>query len=227
MGVEDDALGVALAVADAEPVGVAAADRGDPSASRTPLSGRPQAARGIAARSLQEPLQISPFRPTRLRSFTNTCSPRRSTVDSPSARFASWCGAPWIRRSSSPRWVRQHAPRPTPWPGLPPPRPSTRTADVSIVTSARADRGRSARAPRSAARRSPGASGPDHPPPGARSGRTGAPGGRLLRSSMHAGRPRAARALGAPARRWARAHDGGREPSGGRRPRLGPANGGG
>src|SRR5215210_3561944 len=60
----------------------------------------------------------------------------------------------------------------------PPPRPSTRIADVSIVTSAYAVPEWAGRAHRSAARHSPGGSGPDHPPPGARSGRTGAPGGR-------------------------------------------------
>ena len=75
--------------------------------------------------------------------------PRRHAART-SARSASWCGVPWIRHSSSPRWVRQ---RSTPWlrgrrlpgrlrlaaRGWPPPPPHTRTADGSPVA-ARAPR---------------------------------------------------------------------------------------
>jgi hypothetical protein len=151
---------------------------------------------GVARRPCKNPCR-KPFPSDPLRSFTNACSPRRSPVARPSARSASWCGAPSIRRSSSPRWARQPRPGRPLGRSVPPPRPSTRIAGMSIVARAPAGPERSGPAHRSAARPSPGGSGPDHPPPGARSGRTGAPGGRPT-SRAHCMRAalRAARALG-------------------------------
>jgi hypothetical protein len=99
---------------------------------------------------------------------------------------------PWERHSSSRRWVR-HRSVPLPRPVRrrrrtggrawlrPPPPPLADTADGSLVSHQRAERARSAPAHRTVARRYIArlAGGPD-PPHGARSGRTGAPGGQAL-----------------------------------------------
>ena len=131
-----------------------------------------------------------------LRSFTNTCSPRRPQAARRSARFASWCAAPSTRPRRSRRWVRHRlrsASRPGP---PPPPRAITRTAGHSVVTRAPAGQDRRRDAHRSASRRSPiTRRGATDQPAGARSGRTGKAG--RARAPTPSGRLRAARALGA------------------------------